>query len=121
MTKRRWVVRVVIPAIDAEHSPPLAARVDGRFLECLRYAGLVRVHHDDEERQTFDLVLPNRLEAESRAWAEANAARMWTLGYNAVAAPSTDPIDALEANRPVDQALVDQFAKDILGGKWKNQ
>lgn len=84
MSKKKWVVRVVIPTVD--NHPPLAQRIDGAFLECLSYAGFVTLHHDDEERQTFDLHAPFNLNG--KVWAEQNAARMTTFGYNAVAAPA---------------------------------
>jgi len=48
-----YVVRVVIPTID--NAPPLAQTVDSSFLECLRYAGVISLHRDDEEGQCFDI------------------------------------------------------------------
>jgi len=83
-----YVVRVVIPTID--NAPPLAQTVDSSFLECLRYAGVISLHRDDEEGQCFDIQPPRHLNASgSKIWSEQNAARMETFGYNAVSAPRT--------------------------------
>lgn len=82
--KRKWVVRIVIGRTDP---PPLAELISDRFLECLRYAGLVVVHRDNEEGQCFDLVAPGG--RDSKEWSEENAKRMKSFGYNAVSAPGT--------------------------------
>lgn len=89
MAKKRYVVRVVIPAMDEAHSPPLAKRVEGPILECLRYAGVVTVHTNNEDRQTFDIHCPAGI-TDTQQWAEKNAERMTSFGYNAVCAPSTE-------------------------------
>lgn len=86
MRKKKYVVRVVIPTV--ENSPPLAQRVDGAFLECLRYAGIVTVHRDNEEGQVFDIHSP--FGAGDKAWSEMNAQRMQSFGYNAVSAFGAD-------------------------------
>lgn len=88
MASKKYVVRVVIPASDSPHVPPLAGAVDGGFLECLRYAGVVRVHYDNEKGQCFDLIAPAG--TDSKMWSEQNAARMITFGYNAVSSPQWD-------------------------------
>jgi len=81
---KKHVVRVVIPTID--NSPPLAQRIDTDLLECLRYAGVVCIHHDDHDRQTFDIIPPKGIE-NSVEWAEKVACKMNVFGYNAVSAP----------------------------------
>ena len=93
---RLWVVRVVIPTI--ENKPPLAQRIDGAFLECLRYAGVITLHADEEDRQTFDIRPPMGIAGNvSKSWASRNADRMKTFGFNAVAAPMA----SLEGRRVV--------------------
>lgn len=75
MKKRVWVVRV---AID-EYDKGLAATP---FLECLRYAGLVVLHNE----RIFDVLPPGKVH-DTKQWADQNAERMSSFGYNAVAAP----------------------------------
>jgi hypothetical protein len=82
---KQYVIRVVIGDDD---TPPLATRLEGPFLECLRYAGLVRVHEGDG-RQCFDLRAPAGV-SNTKQWAESNAQRMATFGFNAVCAPATE-------------------------------
>jgi hypothetical protein len=59
----------------------------GTLLECLRYAGLIRLaypHEQTEQSSTvFDIICPSGLV--SKVWAEQNCQRMATFGYNAVA------------------------------------
>jgi hypothetical protein len=58
------------------------------LIECLRYAGLLSVHtFDPEEKITFDIQPPHGVD--SKKWAEMNAKRMQSFGYNAVCAPRT--------------------------------
>ncbi len=86
--KIKYVVRVVINPTDGNF-PPLAKMVDEGFIDCLRYAGLIRVHERLEgEGQCFDLICPSGLD--SKMWSEVNAQRMQSFGYNAVLAPSTE-------------------------------
>ena len=87
--KKLYVVRVVIPNIP-ENAPPLQQRVDGAIIECLRYAGIVNVHYDDEKGQCFDIYPPKHYWSESKRWSEMNAERMETYGFNAASAPSTE-------------------------------
>lgn len=78
-----WVIRVVISTNELE----LCKQIDGAFIECLRYAGMVRPHDPREEGlQVFDLLPPDGVD--SKAWSEMNAERMRSFGYNAVSAPS---------------------------------
>lgn len=56
---------------------------DTPFVECLRYACLIEVPNDSDE--VFDILCPRGLD--SKTWAERNAARMQSFGYNAVVAP----------------------------------
>jgi len=74
--------------IGCDDPRPLAQIVDSTFIDCLRYAGLITVHRDDETGQCFDLVAPG--DQDSQAWSEENADRMKSFGYNAVSAPSTE-------------------------------
>ena len=91
--KTEYVVRVVIPAKPDPTPENMVERafmmnmIGGDFLDCLRYAGFVHVHHDNEERQTFDLLCPLPKSYNNKVWAEQNAARMRSFGYNAVVAP----------------------------------
>lgn len=96
--KKLWVVRISIPLPDAEtESLPVylrAARsvvkpIDGAFLECLRYAGVINLHRNNEERQVFDIFPPKSSWNVSQEWAEMNAKRMQSFGFLAAAAPST--------------------------------
>lgn len=84
--KKEYVVRVVIPTLD--NSPPLAQQIDSGLLDCLRYAGLVSVHKDNEEGQCFDIHCPRSWQNDSYKWAEMNSHRMASFGYNAVVAPA---------------------------------
>jgi len=78
MSKKEYVVRVVT---YTDNEIPLA------FLECLSYAGYVKVHNTDREKgETFD-ILCRHTGILSDVWAEQNAARMQTFGFNAVKAP----------------------------------
>jgi len=103
VNKRQYVVRVVqthTPATNPDDSYVVQAAsqeineggiIDDSFLECLRYAGLVRVHQVDPHGLTtrcFDLVCPAG--NESDIWAERVAQKMQSFGYNAVKAPSTE-------------------------------
>lgn len=83
--KTRYVVRVVIPAPENLSPPDQPVGPDG-FLECLQHAGLVSVHRDNGEGQVFDINCPHQ--GDSKVWAEANAERMRTFGFNAVCAPA---------------------------------
>jgi hypothetical protein len=80
--KYRKVVRVVV--FDSEDAYGHVST----FIENLRYAGLVKVHstHDGEPLRTvFDILPPHGVE--DVAWAQMNADRMTSFGYNAVSAP----------------------------------
>jgi hypothetical protein len=78
----KHVVRVVIP--DDEHRLQwIAPQIDTGFLECLRYAGVVTIH-ETEHGQCFDIHCPKEI-GRPNIWAEQNAARMKSFGYNAIA------------------------------------
>lgn len=83
------VVRVVMHRHDHEcvHNTDMTDSVSS-LLESLRYAQLVTIHRDDEDGVCFDLHCPHGLN--DKVWAGANAARMQSFGYNAVAAPATE-------------------------------
>lgn len=76
---RRDVVRVVIDDETAEW-------FDNPIIDCLRYAGLIRVHdtRTPAGHQVFDVLPPKDSGAE---WAVMNADRMRSFGFNAVPAP----------------------------------
>jgi hypothetical protein len=90
-TKKKFVVRVV------QTRQPLPSGLDlneggniGTFVECLRYAGIVHVHDTDPHGLTtlcFDILPPHGID--SSTWADANARRMKTFGFNAEKAPAT--------------------------------
>lgn len=88
MARKIWVVRVVThpsemsTRSEAEHGP---GHTLGEFIECMRYAGLIRIHRDNSEGMCFDIRPP--IGVDSEMWAQLNANRMQSFGYNAVKAP----------------------------------
>lgn len=93
--QKEYVVRVVQMMDDngneiCELGKGKVGLVDFAFLESLRYAGLIHINKVPENSLTvncFDLRCPHGLV--SKVWAEQNAERMRSFGFNAVAAPST--------------------------------
>lgn len=87
--KTTWVVRVVTHPTEmdtestAEHAPNHTL---GEFMECLRYAHLIRIHHQDSTGLCFDLLPPQGVD--SMTWADLNTKRMQSFGYNACRAPA---------------------------------
>lgn len=86
MAKRQWVVRVVLQRGKDSFPMDVDARGLPAFLECLRHAGLVQIHRDDDDGMCLDL-LPSGGSVDSKVWSEQTAARMESFGYNAVSAP----------------------------------
>lgn len=91
---KRYCVRVILPDGINNLTPELEL-----MLEQLRAAGLVMVHRIGIERgdnkcsTCFDLLAPISVPGDStKLWADKNAARMQSFGYNAVAAPSTEEV-----------------------------
>lgn len=84
MAKSKYLhcVRIAIPRERTNIFS--ASPIDDGFLDCLRYAGLISVQIDDDERQCFDINCPNAI-GRPRIWAEMNAERMRSFGYNAQA------------------------------------
>lgn len=81
---RRKVVRIV-QTTDNE-----GGYIDSAFISSLAAAGLIDVHETDPNGMTvhcFDLQAP--LNVNDDTWAEMNAKRMSSLGFNAVVAFST--------------------------------
>lgn len=74
---RQYVVRIVMPA----------EYFGADIIECLRYAGTIRIIQDDDSAQVIDLY-PNKNIGNSKVWSEQNSARMRTFGWNAVSAPT---------------------------------
>jgi len=92
MKRQKWVVRVVNSdpeKFGLERELGWPAQVPGDFLDCLRAAGLITVHEASPERQVFDIHCPaGPHQVDTQLWAEMNADRMKSFGYNAVAAPA---------------------------------
>jgi hypothetical protein len=87
----RWVVRVsIISGPDTGQHVFHAGRVQDTFLHLLDKAGLIKQHPQyDSEVQVFDLLAPRNI-TDTKVWANQNAQRMQSFGYNAVAAPATE-------------------------------
>ncbi len=94
----RWVVRVVQVDNDSILEPRF---IDPTFLECLRYLGFANVHdvsdNDKEQRRNcFDLIAPGTLNQEqTKQWADRQASRMRSFGYNAVPCPTNQKAELL--------------------------
>lgn len=82
MAKKNWVVRIIADEKDRFGLVPSQV---GMFIECLRYAGVVKICKNDGNRIVFDLFPPKGVD--SKAWASMNAARMKSFGINAADAP----------------------------------
>ena len=80
-----FVVRVVLHNEEV----PLNDTLEGPFLECLRHAGLIKIHRDDEDGRCFDILPPRDVKSrnQSAIWAQQTADRMTSFGFNAVKAP----------------------------------
>jgi len=92
---RRWVVRVVTDRLNHGTQEPVMRGLGG-FIEALRHAGLVKLHfQNDVGGFTFDMLPPaiHKTTESTKLWAESNAARMATFGFNAVAAPEWKSVD----------------------------
>src|SRR5574340_1264420 len=86
MAKNKYVVRVVIQKREVDD--PMYFTVSHtfpEFLENLRYAGIAQVHDETEKTILFDIYAPAGVD--TKIWAELNARRMQSFGYNAIAAP----------------------------------
>ena len=98
MPKQRQVVRVV--AFEFNDTSDIYSEAEaqfGQFIECLRYAGVVHVQKvDDKPSRLIIDILPPKNSGNDRVWAEANAERMQTFGYNAVPAPEGRIGDSLD-------------------------
>lgn len=81
MAKRSMCIRVVLRPDQMENTELL------RLLECLRYAGVVRIHDKvgSGHPEAFDILPPKGVD--SMVWADQNAQRMQTFDFNAVDAP----------------------------------
>ena len=90
----KWVVRVVTfgENVSRRVGCPMNA-IDiacarTPLLECLRYAGLIVVHRQDEEGTCFDILPPAGISADgSKVWAQQVSDNMQSHGTNAVPAP----------------------------------
>jgi len=90
--KPRWVVRIVTmrEELDGEGSS-LGNHTIGEFIECMRYAGMIKIHRDDGTGMCFDLLPPGYPGIDTRIWAQMNADRMKSFGFNAECAPDARP------------------------------
>lgn len=92
------VIRIVLPA-EPQGALPYCRAADPGFrlwIEQLRYAGMARIHRDDDDGMCFDLYPPARYtnsREQERQWADSNSARMQSFGINAVTAPEMPPDD----------------------------
>jgi hypothetical protein len=86
---RRWCVRI---CTDDSHIAGVRINyIEPAFLTCLENAGLGKVHDTDRDGYTFDLHAPKSYSnARTRQWAEMNAERIKSFGFNAAAAPEWD-------------------------------
>lgn len=91
MAKTMWVVRVVTGDDEMDTRSTTEVAKPGHtlkeFMENLRYAGVLRIHRDDPSGMCFDIMPP--IGVDSGTWAEMNAKRMRSFGYNAVKAPAS--------------------------------
>lgn len=87
MPKRKWVVRICTDnfALDRATGLPNLNYIEPAFLQCLSNAGLGTLHDTDREGYTFDMYPPR--DVDDKMWAEQNAERTKSFGFNAAAAP----------------------------------
>lgn len=91
--KQEWTVRVVNYHRD-NHGVGKIVRNYGQnelpsmWLEQLRYMGFAKELADYEDRNVLEFYAPRG--ADSRIWADQNAARMRSFGIDAAAAPKWD-------------------------------
>lgn len=92
--KKEWCVRVVQTMDDSGKECNEGDKLSDAFLDCLRYAGLIRVHDNAATLggaiRCFDLLTWDVIEDGGKVWAEMNAKRMQSFGFNAVATPRED-------------------------------
>lgn len=117
MTKKRYVVRVVQTVEPSGRMVSEGGYIDPGFIESLRYAGLIQQHATDPRGLThhcFDLLPPAGVD-DTQGWAERNAERMQTFGFNAVAAP--------EAPESVEDSPPRKCRKshNPLAGRWHEE
>lgn len=79
--KPSWLIRIVIPnstesrfMVSTDNNPDLMP-----FVECLRYAGLL-THEHTENAFVINIRAPEHLNGD--VWADQNAQRMKTFGFN---------------------------------------
>lgn len=88
----RYVVRIctdnskIVSGVNLNYIEPA-------FITCLENAGLAKIHDTDRDGYTFDLFAPaDKSNLQSKTWAEMNADRIASFGFNAAAAPASLPI-----------------------------
>lgn len=82
--KQEWTVRIVnhLPSRPLENTNLLP----GIWVEQLRYMGFAKELADFENRTVIEFYAPRG--ADSKVWADQNAARMRSFGIDAAAAPA---------------------------------
>ena len=88
--KRRWAIRVVHSS-DKDRAFGPEPHPSSELIESLRYMGIITVYELDPAGPAYlcyDIECPSEIK-DSKIWAEENAKRMKTFGFNAEAAPST--------------------------------
>jgi hypothetical protein len=83
---KRYVVRIIAEISGQYNNLGLDPDKIRLLLEQLRYAGVINWIKDEADRVIFDLYPPTGVSS-TKAWAEANAARIRSFGINAAAAP----------------------------------
>lgn len=84
---KMWVIRVVQTMNDDGVENHEGGVISFAFIDSLRYAGVITEHVTDARGLTISCFDIHGLG--SQIWAEQNAERMRSFGFNAVAAPST--------------------------------
>lgn len=87
-----YVVRIVQTMTPEGKEIHEGDMIGDAFLDCLRYAGHVTIHDIDNHKlnltvRCFDIRCPAEKGYDMKAWAEMNAKRMQSFGFNAVAVP----------------------------------
>ncbi len=79
----KTVVRMAIPIKDG--TPKIDAET---LIEMLRYAGVIRIAAKTDLTLAIDINPPYAEARGNETWADMNARRIQSFGYNAVAAPT---------------------------------
>lgn len=89
MARVRYVVRCVTGTLTRDE-------VRGHLLECLGYAGVVRIHYTGmSEEVVFDIHCPRNIDND-RAWADMNSSRIRSFGWKSKAVLQTEEVKFFE-------------------------